>query len=576
MKHIMKRVLALSLVAVQAMAFADTNNRMFYTARPHLSNMPMTLSTFFSATNQDNPGFGGAFQATAFYEQSTDAAKAGKFFSFTDKNNFKIQGLAGANILNTAAADADALPGNFALDTAYNGKITFNPKRTSYGVHLNYQQDLTNVLENLYMTAAAPVVTVEHSMGMKEEATAGVIKFADVMAGGRLTSDFSEPVKYAKINGTQRVTGLADAQLGLGYRFMNSDRFRLQGEVHATVPTGANPTGTKMFEATVGNNGHWALGAGLGGRMNVWQNQENEDNRLSVWVNADLKYLFENNQVRTLGLKDKAGAQFARMRQQDPANALNVLANSVPGVNAMSRAVRVTPGVLAEGMVWGDYTWNAWKFGAGYNVFGRQAETVKLAGKLADSGTYGLTAPLVAVGTQAAAVNGANFMGYTGINGMNLAVPVVPAGAAIDVPANGGAALVALSGNGAAGHTAIQNNSYFHVTQQISAGPATGGAFAGGAVATAIAGGVDSTSTIKQNGVGGAAQVVTDGAFIADANLDMLAQKSAISHKIAGQVSYSLNTDNPSYLGLGGGYEFAGSNDLMSGFQIWAKFGITF
>jgi hypothetical protein len=540
MKHIMKRVLALSLVAVQAMAFADTNNRMFYTARPHLSNMPLTHSTFFSAANQDNPGFGGAFQITPFFEQSTDAAKAGKFFSFTDKNNFKIQG---AN-LNAAAADADALPGNFALDTAYNGKITFNPKRTSYGVHLNYQQDLTNVLENLYMTAAAPVVTVEHSMGMKEEVTAGALKFADVMAGGRLTSDFSEPVKYAKINGTQRVTGLADAQLGLGYRFMNSDRFRLQGEVHATVPTGANPTGTKMFEATVGNNGHWALGAGLGGRMNVWQNQENEDNRFSVWLNADLKYLFENNQVRTLGLKDKPGAQFARMRQQDPANALNVLANSVPGVNAMSRAVKVAPGVLAEGMVWGDYTWNAWKFGAGYNVFGRQAETVKLAGKLADGGTYGLTAALLA-GAAGPGAAGANY----------LAAPTVVAA--------GGAAGAALAG--------LQIvDQPFTAPSFISPGLAGGAAAGAGQLRKAV----QSTSDIKTNalGVGG----ITDGAFIADANLDMLAQKSAISHKIAGQVSYSLNTDNPSYLGLGGGYEFAGSNDLMSGFQIWAKFGITF
>ena len=545
MKHIMKRVLALSLVAVQGMAFADTNNRLFYTARPHLSNMPMTLGTFFSAANQDNPGFGGAFQATAFYEQSTDAAKAGKFFSFTDKNNFKIAGT-----LNAAAADADALPGNFALDTAYNGKITFNPKRTSYGVHLNYQQDLTNVLENLYMTAAAPVVTVEHSMGMKEEATAGVIKFADVMAGGRLTSDFSEPVKYAKINGTQRVTGLADAQLGLGYRFMNSDRFRLQGEVHATVPTGANPTGTKMFEATVGNNGHWALGAGLGGRMNVWQNQENEDNRLSVWLNADLKYLFENNQVRTLGLKDKAGAQFARMRQQDQANALNVLANSVPGVNAMSRAVRVTPGVLAEGMVWGDYTWNAWKFGAGYNVFGRQAETVKLAGKLADGGTYGLTAALIPVA--AGQIPGANFIAVPGIIPININL-------------------------GAAGQLENQAGSVFTLTSQIESGLAAHAVAVVVGGAGAPAGAVQSTSDIKTNAfIAGGAAGQTDGTFIADANLDMLAQKSAISHKVAGQVSYSLNTDNPSYLGLGGGYEFAGSNDLMSGFQVWAKFGITF
>ncbi|MBM3886741.1 hypothetical protein FJ364_02315 [Candidatus Dependentiae bacterium] len=537
MKNTMKRVLALSLVVLQGMAFADTNNRLFYTARPHLSNMPLKLGTFYSAANQDNPGFGGAFQAAAFYEQSTDQNKAGKFFSFTNKNSFKIQGAAAAAGLNAAAADADALPGNFALDRGYNGNITLRPQRTSYGLHLNYQQDLHNIIENLYMVAAAPVVTVEHTLGVKEEITANPgYTFAHVMAGGRLTSDFSAPVEYGKIVNKQRVTGLADVDLGLGYRIFNNDRVRVQGEIHGVIPTGQNPSGRHMFEALVGNNGHWGLGANLSGRVNVWQNQENEDNRFSLWVNADVKYLFENNQVRTLGLKDKPGAQFARMRQQNPATPANVLANSVPGLNAMTRAVKVNPGVQAEGMLWGDYTMNAWKFGLGYNIFGRQAESVKLKGALADGGTYGLTAQLVEV-TNAPATE-ANYLNQT--NATNAV----------------GNLTLAAAGN------AIRQNDHFIFPTQISAGPA---AYA----ANQPMGAVASISDIKTN-------AANNGTFIADADLDMLVQKAAISHKVAGQVSYALNTDNPSYLGLGGGYEFAGSNDLLSNWQVWAKFGITF
>lgn len=571
----MKRVLALSLAAASSMAVADSNNRTYLAARPHLANMPVAMGTFFSHANQDNPGFGGAFQATAFFEQSTDRAKAGKYFSFTDKNSFKIQAGAPAVALNQAAADADALPGNFALDTAYNGVITYSPQRTSYGVHLNYQQDLTNLCENLYFTVAAPVVAIEHTMGLKEDRTAGALSFKDNMAGGRLTSDFSERMRYALIGNRQRVVGVADVEAALGYRFFQNDRFRVQGKVTATVPTGGDVTGQRMFEAVVGNGGHWGLGLGLAGRANVWQHADNEDQRFSVWLSADAKYLFQDTETRTVGFKDKdkAGAQFARMRQQDttgvntlPGVASVVLANSVPGVNAMTRALKVTPGFQAEGMLYADYTWNAWKIGAGYNIFGRQAESVSLKNAWDAQGTYGLTAELITLGNHGGPVQGANFIPTTAIN-------AAPNGVVVN--GTDGAAGAIQLGRAAAGSRIVHNNtSYVAIPQQISAGPAAVAALAN-TVAGGVAGGVQSTSTIKTNANNGGAGV-TDGKFITASDLDLQANKSAVSHKLAGQISYALNTDNPSYLGLGGGYEFAGSNDLLSNWQIWAKFGISF
>lgn len=568
MKNLMKRVLALSLAAVSSMAMADTNNRTYLAARPHLANMPLAAATFYSCANQDNPGFGGAFQATAFFEQSTERDKAGRYFSFTEnKNSFKIQGN-----LNAAAADADALPGNFGLDTAYNGVITYRPQRTSYGLHLNYQQDLNNLCEKLYFSVAAPVVAVEQTMGLKEDRTAGTASFKDNMAGGRLSSDFSENIRYARINGQHRVTGLADVEAGLGYRFFQNDRFRVQGEVNVTVPTGTNVTGERMFEAVVGNGGHWGLGAGLSGRANVWQNRDNDDNRLSFWLMADAKYLFENTEVRTVGFKDKdkAGAQFARMRQQDPARAGFVLQNSLPGVNAMTRALKVTPGFQAEGMLWADYTWNAWKLGAGYNIFGRQAESVSLKRAWDEQGTYGMTAELTPVTVVGAVTARGNFTSATALN--NLPNGTAVGGVTSGLAAGGGL----LTGQaGQPGTVIIQNDEYFRLSQQISAGPARGAAAANTEVG-GIVGAVHSASTIKTNARLAAGAGQTDGTFIAASDLDLQANKSAISHKLAGQISYALNTDNPSYLGLGGGYEFAGSNDLLSNMSFWAKFGISF
>lgn len=475
------------LLAIGSVAVADSNNRIYMAVRPQLANMPLAQATFYSHANNDNPSFGGTWQATTFFEQSTERDKAGKYFSFTDNNSFAIKGSV-IDPLNIADASVDALPGNFALDRLYDGVISFRPQRTSYGVHLNYQQELNHVAEALYFTFSAPVVSVEHTLGMQEKITTnpnlGAATFTDVMAGKRLNADFAQSVQAARITGKNRVVGLADVRVGLGKRFLQTDAARVQGHFSVTVPTGNEVTGTSIFEPIVGNGGHWGLGCGLQSRLNVWKNEDNEDHRCSIWVMGDVNYLFRATQTRLIGFagKQKSGAQFARMRQQDPAAVPNLLPNFLPGANVMTRGLHVTPGVQAEGLVWADYTWNAFKLGVGYDIFARQREWLDLRDDWYAPGTYGLVSRV---------------------------------------------------------------------------------------------GGVDSGSTIKINATtapGGGA----NGQFITPADLDLLPCKAAVSHKFASQISYVLNTDNPSYVGLGGGYEFAGNNDLLSMWQAWAKFGISF
>lgn len=551
----LKKLLSLSLLACGASQLHATNNRMFYTARPHLANMPLLKGTFASIANQDNPGFGGTLQLTPFFEQSTDSAAIGRYFSFTDNNSFTIKGNTATNQhngYNEAAQGADALPGNFGLDAAYEGTISFNPRRTSYGMYVNYQQDFLHLVKNVYLTATAPIVSVSHTMGLNEEVITNpnANNFTTIMAGGQPSTTMNAPLNAGKINNTKRLIGLADIDLGLGYRFIHNEFARLQGEIHLTIPTGTTPTGNDMFEVVIGNNGHWALGGAVDGRINLWTDQDNDDHRFSLWLSTEAKYLFENHQTRTLGLANNPGGQFITMRQQDPAQTSNVLANAVFGPNAMTRQVSVTPGLQVEGMVYGDYTWNSWKLSMGYNIFGRQSESVALKGSLNDGGIYGLTGPYVVVGDNVA---GANYLQA--------------------VVANNGTNSTVLN---AAGNIAVVSADGFTLTDQISAGVARGDAGAG------LQGGVDSRTTLKQNGVsqgnpaGGYVRSATDGLFIQEANLDMLAQQQAISNKVIAQVTYALDTDTPGYVGIGGGYEIGSSNDLMSQWQVWCKFGITF
>ncbi len=347
----------------------------------------MRMLRWHSHTDDEKMTFGARVQASPFYSHSENGSDLGKYFMFGGKNTLKV---------HATAADADVHPFNFNLRSAYNGSISFNPKQEAYGVHLDYFQHI-HWIHGLYWSASMPVVHISHDPGLRETIAAngaahyGPMSVKEALAGHMLTSDWSEPFKYGKIAGKQEKTGIADIDVKLGYTLLNNPGSKIALTIGATLPTSNKPEAFYAFEPLLGNGKHWALGAGLDSTFKLWKSDTKRDRYLYVIVSGDYRYLFENTQMRTLELKGKSWGRYIRMRQENPLTPGILLLNSVPGVNALTRSVKVTPGSQLDAEVALCFSVNRhWHVGLGYNLWARGEEEVKLRNTWDSAGKFGL------------------------------------------------------------------------------------------------------------------------------------------------------------------------------------------
>ena len=81
------------------------------------------------------------------------------------------------------------------------------------------------------------------------------------------------------------------------------------------------------------------------------------------------------------------------MRQLDPDDETKVLANSIPGINVMTRKVDVEPGHQVDAIAQIYVSTKRWNFTVGYNFWAKEKEDVSLnACEWTSPGKFGLIA----------------------------------------------------------------------------------------------------------------------------------------------------------------------------------------
>jgi hypothetical protein len=208
---------------------------------------------------------------------------------------------------------------------------------------------------------------------------------ANYLAGNLEIENVQEKLKYAKICGSDSKTGVADVELMLGYNFLYKEHKHCGVNVSITIPTTDTPDGKFLFEATIGQRGHWTLGLGVDSAFELWQHGEK-----SIEFNGAIKgkYIIPETEKRTLGFKypnNLAG----------PADAAITAGKFVPMgwymlggklgqkvlfplANILTRDVGVRPGWQVEGLANMVFNWNDFTFDLGYNLFAKERESVML------------------------------------------------------------------------------------------------------------------------------------------------------------------------------------------------------
>lgn len=416
MKKLGKSLLVASLLTGVANATGSTN-KTFFSGRPVGVNLAMEGTTWHTQINRvtdPKDPFDSAWQITGFYQENTNKDSLGEYFGFQNKNVLVVD-----EVSSNAATNVPAIPGididhrNFfhspidninSINSGANGgtaKFTATMEleyaHEAAGIRVDYQQDLDHFMKGLYCKVRAPFVWQSSGINLKlsnsvtatvaangstQESDTTTVSVASFFSGNltqtnELPTDSNNTAQnalaFAKIDGQQDTSGLADVDVLVGWSFKETESSHAGGHVGITIPTGPTADGRFLGHTPYGNGGHIAVGAGLDSTMRLW---ESGKSAIDVDFVADWRFLFKNREVRTLGLKNEDLNELDWGHYQ----LLGVVDSHAvfPAANILTREVKVSPGNQVDARLGLAYRNGGLAFDLGYNVFAKEAEVVEV------------------------------------------------------------------------------------------------------------------------------------------------------------------------------------------------------
>ncbi|MFA6526969.1 MAG: hypothetical protein WCT20_00920 [Candidatus Babeliales bacterium] len=400
-----KIVKGLLLGAISTGVASAYTNHTTLSLRSHGYNLARDFTTFNEMTGRrDDDTRGRSLQLTGFYQASSGEKELGKYFGISNHYSMLFGHAASGAVLSGADLDSAYLIHEGAGD-ASQATVTLKPTSESYGVVLTSFSNLEKLMKGLYMSTSIPLVHIKNDMHMTVSNATGNATATNVFnyfngtfTGIDSSSNAQLPLAYAKIDGMRSKTGIADIETKIGYNFLDEEDYRLGGNIGWTTPTGNCNKGTYVFQPIVGNGEHSALGLGFDGFVRVWGD---ERHNIKLAMVADYRFLFDNTEYRTFGLKKNDGTlrnwgHYHLLARPQVGGANGAILS--PAANHTTLNCEVTPGSQVEGLANIAYNNGGLSIDMGYNLFWREKEEVKI------KGTYDTFSELFGVANRALSV----------------------------------------------------------------------------------------------------------------------------------------------------------------------------
>ncbi|MBU1007581.1 hypothetical protein KKA53_00695 [Candidatus Dependentiae bacterium] len=380
-----------------------------YTEKTFLLPQPIripTQSTFYDYTDEliarGESVDVGHFQATAFYQESTNKKQLGVYFGRNGRSEVCIDSGTSANKTSFKAENFIFTDDQDSLQLK--GTMQIAPWRRVEGIHLVYSKRLTKISKRLFIMAHAPVVQVTHCLGvcatderteLVEGRNVGVVCYFRGHLQQKLDPYKQAPLRCARMTCCKRHcrSGVADVELLLGHQFSNNDQYYLSPRAIVVIPTGNKSTGACMFEPVVGHGQHWGVGFGVEA-MTVFK--KTDATKIDLTCAYNIKQFFSNTQRRTLGFRSddwssvRAWSHYELLGESGKYGVF-------PAANVLTQDVKVRPGLLFDCSM----NLNIWHKNClvnfGYNYFSRAGEDVLV--RCWDDDRYALVNPSTYVST---------------------------------------------------------------------------------------------------------------------------------------------------------------------------------
>lgn len=330
------------------------------------------------AGNQED-SLGTHISATAFFEQSTNAAGLGKYFGIHGKNQFLISD---TSAYNFESANLIQAPETSTGSLALQGVLSLRPQRSAWGVNLGWDQSLNFLAHGLHFSINMPIAQVTHNLRASVSN-----QTVDVATGKGILDYFkgniTQPTGHnqqaaltqAKFRGKASKTAVAGIDLNLGYHLVDKEThgLRVRGLLH--IPTGTKTSAEYVFSPVVGNGRHVELG--LGAEMATSLMHEDSFN-LQLLSSVEMRYVCgarENRMIRVFDDNQESldWGQYYFLGQIGQPGVL-------PAANVLPTNLMIAQGLKFDGMVSLKAAWDWLSVGVGYDVRACQSEKATIKG----------------------------------------------------------------------------------------------------------------------------------------------------------------------------------------------------
>lgn len=386
----MKKLLLISCLVTPCMvtqlAYADTQyktSQTFMTIDPFYHHVGATSFLWRTVVADKNEDGTGAFRAMPFYQRSLQRCDDGSYFLIDCKNSILVAGDASPlNLKRDVRAEWLNLPSTFS------GYLSLHPQEEQYGAVLSYNHNLkelfdSSLLGNSWIDITIPFGCTTHKLNPCEY-DLHVSTTPTPAQPSTIIEALNQPAfLYGKFSPCKmKKSGMAEVQLTWGTTFINRDDFLLTYYTTFVIPGNTRPEARRLFQPTLGSNGHFGLNAGLNVELPL--QEEDQDFSFKLFASGENHFLFKRKQWRSFDLRERVTAEqpngsFGRkqwsrflMLRHETDFALE------PGINLLTQKVEVYPQSsfnLATGFLWHYCSLTA---ELGYQLTARQSECVRL------------------------------------------------------------------------------------------------------------------------------------------------------------------------------------------------------
>ncbi len=327
-----------------------------------------------------------AFYATPFYMQSHNAGSLARSFLPNNAPFLDIQENGTGNI-GSLWLDLIAPPGLF-----FSSIMSIAPLSKTIGSYFyarfafeSLYPDACWLLKNSWFSLSFAAMQVRHTLNIQEVLTGSQV-YGTIPGITTGIQAFNNPTWTAgKLSPvTLKHSGVDDIQLKLGTNYYYAqnrcrDGFYLVG----TIPTGNTPHSEFLFEPLVGTR-HGAFGFGIMGDCIC---PVGDIAQWSLMYDFKYRYLFSGHEIRSFDLAPNGDWSRYLLVVNESATSV-----SLPGINACTIPVNVTPGSQIEYWFAFHYAYCNWNVELGYNLWWRGRDSITLIGSFPpDTGIYDLT-----------------------------------------------------------------------------------------------------------------------------------------------------------------------------------------